>query len=161
MVTIMSIHNETAGQKRIKAVIFDLDDTLISEYEFVASGYRFVSKMLEERLGAAPKEIEDRLWELSRQTYSNAFNRLFDSYEEEYTEDELRELILAYRSHPADTRFYPDVEETLKELKEKDILTGIISDGDPERQRNKIRSAVTGMKQRGLHNSPNLILREK
>ncbi len=154
MVTIMSIHNETAGQKRIKAVIFDLDDTLISEYEFVASGYRFVSKMLEERLGAAPKEIEDRLWELSRQTYSNAFNRLFDSYEEEYTEDELRELILAYRSHPADTRFYPDVEETLKELKEKDILTGIISDGDPERQRNKIRSAVAGMKQHGLHNSP-------
>lgn len=147
----MSLHKGKGSQKRIKAVIFDLDDTLISEYEFVANGYRFVSDILAKRLGASPQEIEDRLWELSRQTYSNVFNRLFDLYGEEYTEDELKELILAYRNHPADTRFYPDAEETLKQLKARDILTGIISDGDPARQRNKIRSAVAGMKASGLH----------
>ena len=121
--------------EKIKAVIFDLDDTLISEYEFVASGYRFVSRLLSERLRHTPEEIEDRLWELSEETYSRAFNRLFESYEETYTEEELRELIRAYREHPADTRFYPDVPGTLRELKEKGILMGIISDGDPDRQR--------------------------
>ena len=131
--------------KKIKAVIFDLDDTLISEYEFVASGYRFASKMLTERLGHTAEEIEERLFELSRETYSNAFNRLFDSYGVSYTEEELKDLISAYRNHPAGTRFYSDVEETLAALKERGILTGIISDGDPVRQRNKIRTAVSGM----------------
>ncbi len=150
----MSLHNENkeANDKGIiKAVIFDLDDTLISEYEFVASGYRFISGMLPERLGHTPQEIEDRLWELSKETYSNAFNRLFDSYGISYTKEELMEFIRAYRNHPADIRFYPDVHETLKALKDRGILTGIISDGDPQRQRNKIKSAVAGITANGLH----------
>ena len=135
----------SAEGNAIKAVIFDLDDTLISEYEFVASGYAFVSERLEKRLDHKAAEIEARLWELSKETYSNAFNRLFDSYGISYTKEEIRELILAYRNHPAATRFYPDAPGTLKALKERKILTGIISDGDPGRQRNKISSAIDGM----------------
>ena len=162
MVDIIS--DDFENTEKIKAVIFDLDDTLISEYEFVASGYRFVSRLLSERLRHTPEEIEERLWELSEETYSRAFNRLFDSYEETYTEEELRELIRAYREHPADTRFYPDVPETLMALKEKGILMGIISDGDPDRQRNKIRTAVANMmalKEAGLHNAKEAGLHNK
>lgn len=131
--------------RKINAVIFDLDDTLISEYEFVKSGYHYVSDILSDRLGHSSGETEARLWELSKETYSRAFNRLFDSFGVSYTEEELMEVITLYRNHPADTRFYSDVPETLEALKERKILIGIISDGDPERQRNKIRSAVFGM----------------
>ena len=136
----MSLHNT-----RIRAVIFDLDDTLVSEYEFVVSGYKYMSERLSGKLGAAPEEIEARLWELSKETYSRAFNRLFESYGEAYTEEELRELIKLYRNHPAGLRFYPDVRPALEGLKKRGILTGIISDGDPERQKNKIRSAVAAI----------------
>ncbi|MCR5775209.1 MAG: HAD-IA family hydrolase [Lachnospiraceae bacterium] len=126
----------------IKAVIFDLDDTLMSEYEFVKSGYHYMSERLASRLSHTPEEVEARLWELSRETYSRAFNRLFDSYGEKYSEEELQELIIAYRDHPADMSFYGDAPETLRALKERGILTGIISDGDPKRQKNKLKSAV-------------------
>ncbi|MBQ9605862.1 MAG: HAD hydrolase-like protein [Lachnospiraceae bacterium] len=138
----------TKNKKKIKAVIFDLDDTLVSEYEFIVSGYKYMSEYLADRLKHTPQEIEERLWDLSKETYSHAFNRLFDSYGEAYTEEELQKLILLYRSHPADLRFYPDVYPVLKGLRERDILTGIISDGDPGRQKNKIRTAVAQLPER-------------
>ena len=131
----------------IKAVIFDLDDTLVSEYGFIVSGYKYMSEKLSVRLKHTPGEIEDRLWELSAQTYSHAFDRLFDSYGETCSEEELQELILLYRSHPAKLRFYPDVWPVLKGLRERKLLTGIISDGDPDRQKNKIRTAVAGLRE--------------
>ncbi len=135
---------------KIKAVIFDLDDTLVSEYEFIVSGYKFISKRLSKRLGRTPDEINGKLWELTRESYSNMFNRLFAFYGEPYTDDEMREIISAYRNHPANLQFYPDARETLPALKDRGVLMGIISDGDPARQRNKIRSAVGGLC--GLHN---------
>ena len=93
----MGLHKFSEGNNdgQIRAVIFDLDDTLISEYEFVVSGYRFVSEKLAGRLDKTASEIEDRLWELSKETYSRAFNRLFDSYGVSCSEEELKELIWA------------------------------------------------------------------
>ena len=131
--------------KKIKAVIFDLDDTLLSEYDFVVSGYRYVSVFLSRMIGVSADEINERLWELSKETYANAFNRLFDSYGIAYTKNEVISLVDSYRNHPANLKFYPDVYPTLKALKEKGILTGIISDGDPQRQWNKINYAVAAM----------------
>ena len=54
------------SEKEIKAVIFDLDDTLLSEYEFVVSGYRYVSVFLSRMIGVSAEEINDRLRELSK-----------------------------------------------------------------------------------------------
>ena len=146
------------SEKEIKAVIFDLDDTLLSEYEFVVSGYRYVSVFLSRMIGVSAEEINDRLRELSKETYANAFNRLFDSYGVTYTADELRSLIKAYQQHPANLTFYPDVYPTLRTLKDKGILTGIISDGDPQRQWNKINFAVAAMHSDNLsdNDDPNL-----
>ncbi len=125
----------------IKAVIFDLDDTLIPEYDFVMSGYEYMSHVLTERLGKSANEIYDKLVELSRQTYSHAFNRLFEAFGESFTEEEMRSFADKYRNHPAKVSFYPDVRQTLTGLKERGVLTGIISDGEVGRQENKLRSA--------------------
>ncbi len=133
----MNLKNEGSP---IKAVIFDLDDTLISEYQFIVSGYRYMSGYLKDRLGRTPAEIEEKLWELSRTSYSNAFNRLFDAYGEAYTDEEIKELVKVYRDHPAKVEFYPDVLPTLQAIKDKGIPMGIISDGDPGRQRNKLQT---------------------
>lgn len=146
---------------KIQVVIFDLDDTLVSEYEFIVSGYKFISKRLSKRLGRTPDEINDKLWDLTKEAYANMFNRLFDCYGEPYTDEEMQEIIFAYRNHPANLQFYTDVKDTLFALKERGILMGIISDGDPARQRNKIRSAVGGLRSEdnsaqrigGLHNA--------
>ena len=50
----------------IKAVIFDLDDTLISEYDYIKSGYRVISKKIKEdyKLENSEEQIYNLMWEL-------------------------------------------------------------------------------------------------
>ncbi|MCR5748047.1 MAG: HAD hydrolase-like protein [Lachnospiraceae bacterium] len=133
------------SKNKIKAVIFDLDDTLVSEYAFIVSGYRYMSKIFSERLSLTPDEVEEKLWLLSKESYSNIFNRLFDSCNAVYTDGDIKKWIQEYRNHDAALQFYTDVYPVLCALKEKGILTGIISDGDPDRQRNKINTAIDGL----------------
>ena len=125
----------------IKAVIFDLDDTLISEYDFVMSGYRYMSSLLTERLGMESDAIYEKLRELSKTTYSRAFDRLFESCGKSCDPEEMAGYIDAYRNHPAKVSFYPDVLPAIKELRSMGLKLGIISDGEPGRQRNKLRAA--------------------
>ncbi|MBQ5534439.1 MAG: HAD-IA family hydrolase [Lachnospiraceae bacterium] len=124
----------------IKAVIFDLDDTLISEYQFIVSGYRYMAEYMTGRTGRTPKETEDKLWELSKTSYANVFNRLFDEWGIPYSDADIKELVAVYRDHPARLTFYPDVLPALQGIKDKGIPMGIISDGDPGRQRNKLKT---------------------
>ena len=55
-------------------------------------------------------------------------------------EDEKAEVLKAYRSHKPDIHPYSGVAEMIAELKEKGIKVGIITDGRPAGQRNKLKS---------------------
>ena len=46
----------------IKAVIFDLDDTLVSENDYIKSGYRHVSGLLAERYGVNLSKTKSELY---------------------------------------------------------------------------------------------------
>lgn len=117
----------TEGKGQIKGVIFDLDDTLYSEKDYVRSGYKAVSDYLgggyEAKLWgffqAGKLAIDELLKELGRQ-------------------NEKAEALEAYRSHKPDIHLYPGVAEMIEELKSKGIKVGIITDGRPEGQRNKL-----------------------
>ena len=63
-----------------KAVIFDIDDTLISEYDYVLSGYRQVSKRLagDDDISLDESGIFDQLLETSRGGFLYVYNRLFE-----------------------------------------------------------------------------------
>lgn len=62
-----------------KVVCFDLDDTLYKEIDFLKSGYRKISEMVEKRYGFNSWEIYDRLlyWYSRRE---NAFVNLNEAY---------------------------------------------------------------------------------
>ncbi|NQU74831.1 MAG: hypothetical protein HQ546_00785, partial [Planctomycetes bacterium] len=49
-------------EQPIGAVVFDLDDTLSLERDYVRSGYRAVAKLLGERFPQAP-DIEQWMWQ--------------------------------------------------------------------------------------------------
>ena len=49
-------------------------------------------------------------------------------------------MLKVYRSHKPDIHPYSGVAEMIAELKEKGIKVGIITDGRPEGQRNKLKS---------------------
>ena len=118
---------ESMGQ--IKGVIFDLDDTLYSEKEYVRSGYRVVS----DYLGGG---FEGKLWS-SFEAGKPAIDELLRELERE---DEKAECLNIYRSHKPIIHLYPGVADMLQELKNKGIKVGIITDGRPESQRNKIEA---------------------
>ncbi len=125
----------------LKAVIFDIDDTLISEYDYVLSGYKAVSKRLvkDSDIKLTGKELFDTLLKLSKDGFHYVYNRLFKELGLKEDEERIKELVYIYQNHDPDIRLYDDVDKTLTALKEKGCRLGVISDGDPKRQRRKLR----------------------
>ena len=117
------------GQKRIKGVIFDLDDTLYSEKEYVRSGFKAVS----EYLGGG---FEEKLW-----MYFQKGQQAIDELLIDLKSDNEKEKVLAvYRNHKPTLHLYPDAIKIIELLRKKNIKIGIITDGRPEGQRNKIEA---------------------
>ena len=119
----------TDGKGQIKGVIFDLDDTLYSEKEYVRSGYKAVS----DYLGGG---YEENLW-----SYFEAGKLAIDELLRDLgREDEKAEVLEVYRSHKPQIHLYLGVAEMIEVLKAKGIKVGIITDGRPKGQRNKLEA---------------------
>lgn len=118
---------EGKGKGQIKGVIFDLDDTLYSEKEYVKSGYKAVS----DYLGG---DYEVKLW-----SFFEAGKPAIDELLKELgRETEKEEILQIYRAHKPKIHLYSDVAEMIENLKAKGMKVGIITDGRPEGQRNKL-----------------------
>lgn len=124
-----SVCIEEGKGSQIKGVIFDLDDTLYSEKEYVKSGYKVVS----DYLGGG---YEERLW-----SFFEAGKPAIDELLKELgQENEKAKVLEVYRSHKPDIHLYPGVAEMMEKLKAKGIKVGIITDGRSEGQRNKLEA---------------------
>ncbi len=120
----------TEGKRQIKGVIFDLDDTLYSEKEYVHSGFRAVAEYLKKT------ECVDRLWkffEAGKPAIDELLNELG-------RESEKTNCLNIYRKHKPTINLYNGVKELIEKLKNQGIKVGIITDGRPEGQRNKIEA---------------------
>lgn len=113
-----------------KGVIFDLDDTLYPEKEYIKSGYRAVAEYLGE-VGAV-----DELWEY----FENGKLAIDELLKRIGREDEIHECVKIYRRHKPILHLYDCVEELINDLKKNNIRVGIITDGRPDGQRNKIEA---------------------
>lgn len=123
----------------IKAVIFDLDDTLISEYDYVISGYSHVSNLLSCKHAKNKEEVFQELIKLFKEDPKMVFNRLFEKWELEYTQEDILELIEEYRNHDPSISFQSDVLPCLALLKNEGYKIGMITDGYASTQRRKIK----------------------
>lgn len=123
----------------IKAVVFDLDDTLISENEYIKSGYKFISKIIEEKFLIDKNQVLLDLFNLFKVSPINVFNRLFDKYQILYSNEMLLDLVNSYRGHSPNIQFYGDVTACLMRLKSEEIKVGIITDGYSISQRQKLK----------------------
>lgn len=124
----------------LKAVIFDLDDTLISERQYIESGYRHIANLLSSRINLDSKEIYKVMFCLFNQDPKNVFNRLLDKFSITYTNDLIKDLVDEYRNHFPELVFYDDVLPCIEKLKENNIRTGIITDGYVCSQKQKLKS---------------------
>lgn len=121
---------EGKRKQPILGVIFDLDDTLYSEKQYVRSGYKAVSKLL------GDETFADRLW-----TYFENGKPAIDELLDELGFMERKEECLeAYRKQIPEITLYDGVVELILKLKSKGIKVGIITDGRVSGQKKKIKA---------------------
>ena len=112
-------------------IVFDLDDTLCSEFEYLQSAFREIATSLE-------KNNPDALLEEMISNYKSGKD-VFDILVQQYNLPSKDSLIHTYRNHfPS----FPNnnSHELLTNLKKQGYILGIITDGRSVTQRNKLKS---------------------
>lgn len=117
----------------VEGVLFDLDDTLYSEKEYVRSGFHTVAKLFPQ--------------------IPQCFNKLCAAFEKGqnpvktvltqadlFSEESYRQCISAVEDHSPKIQLYKGVRELFVELHKKKKSIGIITDGKPKVQRAKIKA---------------------
>lgn len=116
----------------LQAIIFDLDDTLYSEKDYVSSGYHQISRLFPGR----EQEIFDQLWTAFTEK-KNAIDVMLQA--QDMYSDEMKEKCLRiYRYQRPDIRLYNGVADLLAELRGEGVKLGLITDGRVEGQWAKI-----------------------
>lgn len=129
----ISCLNDYKPASNIKALIFDLDDTLFPEEEYVKSGFKEVAKLFP--------------------CIPDFFNMLFESYSNSekaidnvlhnnniYSEELKAKCLEIYRNHTPQISLTNEMNSMLNSYKRKNYLLGLITDGRVEGQNAKIKA---------------------
>ncbi len=120
----------------VKAVCFDMDDTLYPESEFVLGGLAAAGAVLDARFGR-----KDSFETFCKVHDEHGPWRIFDLGLAEMgilvEPDLIAALVQAFRFHLPNVRPFPDIPELLQSLKNRHVKLGLITDGDPKIQRAK------------------------
>lgn len=122
-----------------KIVVFDLDDTLISEKDYINSGFNIISKKIARDYNLNDKKIKKKMNDLFSLSNLNLFNRTLDYFDIKYDLDYIKELVFIYRNHIPTIKLYDDAYEILEFLSKNGYRLGMITDGYKETQKNKIK----------------------
>ncbi len=123
-----------------RAVVFDLDDTLISELQYVKSGFRHIAKVLSAEADINEENVFNNLMSLFKKDPANVFNRFYEKHGIKYSKAMIVRLIREYRGHLPVIQLYNDVVPCVNVLRQADIKTGIITDGFANAQRQKLKA---------------------
>ncbi len=112
----------------VHAVVFDIDDTLYPERQYIRSGYAAVAEHLRRKRTTAER-YEDWLWNrFLTDKAAGAFDALNEHFGLALDSAGIAELIETYRGHRPAIAPYEGMRDLLRQLRTKYRL-GIISDG--------------------------------
>jgi putative hydrolase of the HAD superfamily len=121
----------------LRAILFDLDDTLYPEQEYVLSGFRAVADWAEHHLGIPSQRGCGQLKELfDTGIRGNTFDCWLSGHGLNDPE-KVADLVSVYRDHEPHIRLFPDAVDVLPRL-HKQYRLGLVTDGYCETQRRKI-----------------------
>jgi putative hydrolase of the HAD superfamily len=112
-------------------IVFDLDDTLYSEEDFVLSAYRHISAELSRETGL---EHFTEMCEFRR----NGLNPLDAILERYRVSIDIKTLVDLYRFHLPTIELRDGAKWLLDQIKRKEIPLGLVTDGRSRTQRNKL-----------------------
>lgn len=111
----------------MKAVVFDLDDTLYNERDFVLGGFRAVASYLSGLKSLDSDIMLSRMVEILEDT---GRGKIFDTIIDEYNIDvPVKKLVEIYRTASMKLQLYPDAKTCLERLRNKGYNIGLITDG--------------------------------
>lgn len=127
--------------KNKQLIIFDLDDTLYLESEYVLSGFRVIAKFFSSKYA-----LDDSLVYsfLSAEFFSKGrdkiFNKLFSQYSLPFEDKDINELVTLYREHLPSIVLPEYNRNLLVSLRTSGIKVAVVTDGLPLMQKNKTRA---------------------
>ncbi len=122
----------------INAVVFDLDDTLFAEHEFVRSGFCAVGVWVERRF--ARRDFFPIAWELFHNgERTRIFDRTLDALSIPHDPELIQDMVDVYRDHFPRLTLLEDARAILDAVEGKKKL-GIITDGFLNAQKNKVKA---------------------
>lgn len=122
----------------IKVLVFDLDDTLFPEHEFVLSGFQVVSNWVATRYTVFGFfKVASQLFEEGKR--NQIFNLTLEELKVEYEPRMIQELLQIYRKHKPHISLYEDAKWAIDYFKQYKQL-GLVTDGYLLTQRNKVKS---------------------
>ena len=119
-----------------EAVIFDLDDLLYKEFDFMRSGFWSIAKRID-------RDEPKKLFRMMMAQYFLG-NRVLDWLCKSYLKDDetfsFESLLCVYRDHKPDISLSVEARDLLDALKNNGNKIGILTDGRSLTQRNKIEA---------------------
>jgi putative hydrolase of the HAD superfamily len=121
-----------------RLVVFDLDDTLFLERDYVRSGFRAVGDFVRRELGV-PGFFKAAWRRFNAGERSSIFDRVLAEKGVPPERRLIRAILARYRSHVPKVRLCPDARRFLERLPEG-VAVGVITDGRFLSQRAKVRA---------------------
>lgn len=116
-------------------MVFDLDDTLYKEIDYLRSAYRFIAR----RLGSVLLP-EDNIYNIMIEAYTEGQDAFSVVRSALNIDTPIETLMQWYRTHIPDITLPDDSKNLLVYLHNKNIPIGILTDGRSLTQRNKIKA---------------------
>lgn len=127
----------------MKGLIFDLDDTLYNEFDYVLSGFRAVARQVAAQWGINVESSYDfMVRDVKKNGRGLVFNRLAQRFNMAATEDDISDLVQTYRVHQPELTLYEDADLFLSWVSEhkEPVRLGLVTDGHSMMQQRKVKS---------------------
>jgi len=122
----------------LRCVVFDLDDTLYLERDYVRSGFASVGHHVLAAFGV--EGFQTAAWEEFEAGHrGDIFNRALERFGLDSGKEIIEELVELYRTHLPDIQLQPDAASCLEALNGR-VKVGLISDGPLASQRAKVEA---------------------
>lgn len=123
-----------------RGIVFDLDDTLYLERDYVRSGFSFIADLMAKRTSVEKEEVFSCLWGLFLQgERGNIFDQCLARYPCLQEQFSIQELVTAYRGHIPAIKMFAPLKIWLQNNRDRFYL-GVISDGPLKSQQAKVKS---------------------
>ena len=128
--------NDKSPNPGFKAVLFDLDDTLYPQSQYLVSGFRAVSDYIHNLYGIHIFDELVALYQAGEQR--DLFLKVLQKHFKIVEDALLSKLLYVHRTHNPRIELHHDARVCLAQLIARDLRVGLVADGNAAIQRRKV-----------------------